>query len=408
MRSFITLVRNAYGGLPRAVWLLALAQLINRSGTMVVFFLAVYLSENLHFSLSRTGIVMGCAGLGSLLGVYVGGRLTDRIGYFPVMVGSLFAGSIMMFITGQQHNFYVMCLMFFLLNALGDAFRPANMVAVSHYSTPETYTRSVSLNRLAINLGFAFGPALGGLLVPYGYNLIFIADGITCLGAAAVVYFLLENRHHSAVAQRTVSEKHATGIIENSGSAYKDRIYIVFLFLSALYAIAFVQFFTTMPLYYTNVERFDAPRIGLLMGLNGLLVAGIEMIMIYKIEKKMTMYNFIALGSLLVLLSYISLLFLGGYAWMITITVIISFSEMFAMPFMNTFMNSRSVAANKGQYAALYVMSWSAGQSLTPIIATQVIEKAGYTALWIVMAAFSLIICVGIKWLEKIISTRST
>jgi len=140
----------------------------------------------------------------------------------------------------------------------------------------------------------------------------------------------------------------------------------------------------------------------LLMGLNGLLVAVIEMIMIYKIENMTSKYNFIALGSVMLMSSYAALLFVHGYLWMAVLTIVISFSEMFAMPFMNTWVNGRSVDANKGRYMAMYGMAWSVAQILTPVIATQVITHGGYKSLWIVLGSFCLIVILGIRRLERI------
>ena len=73
LSNFVYVFRNAFGGLSRSIWLLALAQFINRSGSMVIFFLAVYLKDELNFDLSEVGILMACYGIGSLVGVYLGG-----------------------------------------------------------------------------------------------------------------------------------------------------------------------------------------------------------------------------------------------------------------------------------------------------------------------------------------------
>lgn len=396
MKSVAALFRSAYGGLTKPVWLLSLTMLINRSGTMVVFFMSVYLKQELHFSLEHIGVVMAMFGAGSLLGVFIGGRLIDRIGYYPIMLWSLITGGIMFLVIAQLNNYFWLCIGVFILSALGESFRPANMAAVSYYSTPETYTRSISLNRLAINLGFSIGPAIGGFLAANNYKLIFWADGLTCIGAAIIVIFFLKNKHHTPL--KNIDEKETTIAI----SPYADKAYLFFLPIAMLYAISFFQFFSTMPLYYKEVEHLDEMQIGWIMAFNGVLVAGIEMIMIYKIEKRWTMYNFIALGASLLMISYLALLVVNGIWWLLVITVLISFSEMFALPFMNTFMNARSSSANKGQYASLYIMCWSGAQVLTPVIATQVIAHAGYNMLWIVLATFALLVLTGVKVLEKI------
>ena len=85
----IGLYRASFGGLPREIWSLSAVMLINRSGTMVIPFLTIYLTQTLGFSLVQAGYVMSFFGAGSLVGTILGGRLTDRIGQYPVQMGSL-------------------------------------------------------------------------------------------------------------------------------------------------------------------------------------------------------------------------------------------------------------------------------------------------------------------------------
>ena len=67
-------------------------------------------------------------------------------------------------------------------------------VALSAYSKPENKTRSVTLIRLAINLGFSAGPALGGLIITsLSYRGLFWVDGITCILAVFYCYLMYLN-----------------------------------------------------------------------------------------------------------------------------------------------------------------------------------------------------------------------
>ncbi len=396
-KSITTLFRNAYGGISRAVWLLSLAQFINRSGTMVIFFLAVYLKDELHFGLEDVGVIMGCFGAGSLVGVIMGGRLSDKIGYQTVMLSSLLAGGVMFLVMSAVNNYAMLCAGMFLLSMLGDAFRPASMVAIAHYSTQANYTRSISLYRFSINLGFSLGPALGGLLATYSYRLIFWADGVSGIGAAILIFWLMRNRAPEPETDEDNVKAKSLGAI----SPFKDKAFLFFLPLVTLYAISFFQFFTTMSIYYKNSEMLTEGEIGLILALNGVLVSVIEMIMIYKIEKKGTAFNWIILGAFLLVISYAMLLFVHGLIWLLIIMVLVSFSEMFAMPFMNTYMNERSVRSNKGQYASLFGVSWSVAQIATPIIATQVMYHMGYSMLWIILALIAVAVMVGIVMLKR-------
>lgn len=398
--KFTSLIRNAYGGLSRSIWLLSLAQFINRAGSMVVFFMAVYLRDDVGLDLSQVGAVMSCFGIGALVGVYAGGKLTDKIGHYPVMVASLLGGFVMFMLASQVEDFVSLCVVMFLLSAFGDGFRPAGMVAISHYSNKDNYTRSVSLYRLAINLGFSIGPAMGGLLAAIDYQYLFWADGGTCLLASVFVYFFLGKSGQDSVATAEDSdESGAMSAVDRS--PWKDKAFLIFLPLVTIYAIAFFQLFSTMSLYYKNHEGFTEGQIGGILALNGFLVAAVELILVSKIERRGSLYRWIIWGTLMLTASYGMILFLHGYAWYLFIIVIVSFSEMFVMPFTNTFMNNRSGKANRGQYASLYVMAWSAAHVFTPVIATNIMDSLGYQPLWWVMIGFTLVAVLLTIWMKR-------
>ena len=183
---------NTFKGLSKEVWWLSLITLINRAGTMVIPFLSLYLTKSLHFSLSDVGWIMSFFGIGSLVGTWLGGKLTDKIGYYKVMLFSLFFTGVFFVLLQFAVTFNEFCLGIFIVMLVADAFRPAMFVALNAYSKPENKTRSVTLIRLAINLGFSAGPAIGGIIiVSIGYQGLFWVDGITCALAAVLLLQVL-------------------------------------------------------------------------------------------------------------------------------------------------------------------------------------------------------------------------
>src|SRR5882757_7024988 len=98
--------RNAYSGLSRSTWLLSLVMLINRSGTMVVPFMTLYLtSPKMGYSVGQAGIVFGLFGLGAFSGAFFGGRLTDKIGFYPVQLITLMGGGVLFIVLGQMKSY---------------------------------------------------------------------------------------------------------------------------------------------------------------------------------------------------------------------------------------------------------------------------------------------------------------
>src|SRR3954452_8109898 len=191
MPAIIKLYKSAYQGLSRETWFLSLVILINRSGTMVVPFMTMYATQKLHYSIVDAGIIMALFGAGSIVGAFIGGRLTDAIGFYKIQVFALFGGGIMFIVLGYLQSYLLLCCGTFFLSLVNESFRPANSTAIAFYSKAENRTRSYSLNRLAINLGWAIGGALGGFLASVNYQLLFWVDGCTNIAAAILLFKLL-------------------------------------------------------------------------------------------------------------------------------------------------------------------------------------------------------------------------
>ena len=158
----LNLYKSSYGGLSRNTWWLSLVMFVNRSGTMVIPFMTMYMTQELGVDIAKAGFVMSLFGAGAIIGALIGGKVTDKLGFHYVQLFTLLGGGIMFIVLGQMKSYTAICITTFFLSMVNEAFRPANSVAIAHYSKDENRTRSYSLNRLAINLGWAFGSALGG------------------------------------------------------------------------------------------------------------------------------------------------------------------------------------------------------------------------------------------------------
>lgn len=391
----------AYAGLSRETWLLSLIMLINRSGTMVVPFLSLYLtSPEMGYSIGDAGLVFGCFGAGAFAGAFVGGKLTDRIGFYKVQLMALAGGALLFFVLSFIQSFYLICIFTFLLSFVNEAFRPANSTAIAFYSTPENRTRSYSLNRLAVNLGWAIGSAMGGVIAKFSYQWLFWIDSISNFSAAFLIVFFLKeaaSRHGQQQKEEKKASTH-TGI-----SVYKDYPYYVFIIMVTLFAACFFQLFTTLSVYFRKELGFSEPQIGMLMAYNGILIVLVEMILIYQLEGRRNQLTYIAAGVGLVGLFYL-LLAVGkmGLPIAFLLITIITAGEMLSMPFMNSFWISRSSTHNRGQYAALYTMAWSAAQTLGPFLSSQLAETAGFQITWVVNGMICLFVTVTFLYLKRL------
>lgn len=385
-RKFFNLYIDSYRGLSTPAWILALVMLINRTGAMVLPFMAIYMRNHLHFSLEQAGIVLSCFGLGSLLGNIAGGWLTDKLGSFKVQCLSLFLAAPLYIVIGKLYTVEALSAGIFTLTFIADLFRPANSAAITSYAKPENLTRAFSLNRMAINLGFSFGPFLGGLLAAISYDLLFWGNAIGCLMAAILFYSYFNKRKGRNI-------KSAVSVLpaENSkkrASAYRDKPYLFFAFICMLYFIPFCQLLNAMPLFFDEKAGMSKEAIGTLMGYSGFIIVLTEMIIVSIVQKRFSIYNSIILGTLFIIPGFLIYLFTTEL-WALYFAIsLISLSEILVLPFTSTVGALRAGPDNKGSYMALNSLGFSMAFIITPFLSTKIIDAYGYYYLWLADVLF--------------------
>ncbi|MFN8153552.1 MAG: MFS transporter [Bacteroidia bacterium] len=391
MASLFQLYKRSFSNLSRNIWILSLVMFINRSGNMVLLFSSLYMTRELGFSIADAGLVMSCYGVGSVLGSYFGGWLSDRYRPFDVMVFSLLiSGSVLFFLLFAK-SFISLAIVIFLYAFTADVFRPANSKSIASFSGPENRTRSVSLVRLAVNLGFTVGPAVGGFIALYlGYKWLFIIDALTTYGAAIILWKYLP-RADSPVPQQ------ANAILSDATtSAYRDWRYLAFILFVALYATCFFQIFASVPQYFNKVCHYNEDTIGLLMALNGFIVVLIEMPFVMLMEHRKEIFPFIIFGTLCLPLCFTMLMFGQQLLfWAIVYTVVITFSEVLAMPFMMNYSLSRPRKERQGQYSALYSIAYGIANIAAPVVGLGIANRYGFDGMFVLLIILSLFTAAG-------------
>lgn len=395
LRSYI----NNFKGFRREVWILALITFINRAGTMVLPFLSKYLKENLHFTYGEVGWIMVAFGLGSMLGSWLGGKLTDKIGFYKIMIFSLFTSGILFFILQYITSFWGLCLGMFTIMTIADMFRPAMFVSLSVYAKPENRVRALSLVRLSVNLGFAAGPTLGGLIIlGMGYQGLFWVDGSSCI--IAILIFALTVKEKKRIPLSI--EENSTLI--NKKSIFKDKPFWLLLFIIFIVAMVFFQLFTTLPLYHHEKFGLTEFQTGMLLSLNGLLVFLFEMPLVSILErKKVNRIKNIFYGTLCVAAGYYILL-IDSWAFILVISIVLlSFGEILAFPFSNAVALNRAPKGQEGQYMGLYTMSFSLAHIACSKTGLDIIAHFGYLTNWIFMGSLGILAGFCCVWLNRML-----
>ena len=380
--------------------MLSIVMLINRSGSMVLPFLGVYMTDHLKFSLENTGIVLSFYGIGSVLGSWLGGFLTDKFGEYYIQSWSLFLSAPIFLIIPFFPSVEMMAVLIFLQSTISDTFRPANSVAITKYARPENLTKAFSLNRMAINLGFSIGPALGGILSGISYNFLFIVNGIGAV-TAGIIYVIFFRRRNKIFREKKKLEPTKTIEKTVTKSPYKDYPFLLYSFLCAVFAVCFFQFFNTIPLFYKDVAKLDQSTIGFILGYSGFIIVLLEMPLVSLAERVLKIPQILSIGIIMSGVSYLLLLFGSNIPLLLLSMSILSIAEIWVLPFMSTVTALRAERGNKGAYMGLNGIAFSFSFIFTPFLGTYVVSHFGFDSLWIGSFAILMVTAFLIFWITK-------
>lgn len=393
--KLLQLYTRTFKGLSRDVWAIAIIYLINRIGEMVIPFMSLYLTDQLDFSKTQTGITLSCFGLGALIGSTVGGYLTDRLGNFKVMLISLIGSGIAFNMILAFTSFLPLSVWMIITALFTSMFSPAAFSAVGLWGNPKYQTRGYSLLRMAINLGVAIGPAIGGLLaMRVGYSWLFIIDGLTCFIAAATLFLVLNHRRSAPVVSKAVAK--------SERSPYRDKFLLTFLILNLLNMVVFFQILFSVPVYFNEVLGLDEDLIGLFFTANGLMVLILEMPIVYQIEQSKKYFKPLAFGAFLIGLGYLSLQLTSLPLLAIFLySVLVAVGEVINFPLIPSIAMRRASEHNQGKYMGTVSTMFAMAFFLAPMSGLPVIEKIGYELYWYIPATLSLLSFCGLMILRN-------
>ena len=377
------LYREAYSGLPRAAWLLALLELVNRSGTMVLFFLTLYMTRRLGFSVAEAGRAMSAYGLGSVVGTYFGGRLCDRIGAYHVQKLSLASAGILLIALRWPQTPLSVAVLLFVLGAAAEALHPANATATATICPPELRPKGFALNRLAGNLGVSIGPVVGGFLALIDYDWLFWVDGLTSLAAAVLALVLLPSAGpHDGVRPRS------------SRRPWHDLGFLAMLPLIVGVGLVFVQLINTFPLYMREAYGLPENAIGALIAVNTVLIVTVEMFLMHGL-RGVRPNRVASVGGLLLGLGFALMPFGRGALYAALTVVVWTFGEMLTMPMLMTLVAARAHESSQGEYQGLASLAFAVSWVIGPTLGMAIYDHLGSDVLWYACGALGVALSLG-------------
>jgi MFS family permease len=368
--------RALVGGLPGTYWYLWTGTLVNRLGSFVVPFLALYLTRERGFRVEEAGGVVALHGAGAVLAGLVGGTLADRIGRRATLLVGLWLGSAAMLALGLARDTWQICTAAFLLGLLGEQYRPAVSAAIADVVPPEHRARAYSLLYWIINVGFSLALPLGGFASRAGFLTLFVADACTTFLYGVIVWWKVPETRPAHL-PRTASTTTRSLL---SFAPFQDTVFLGFALPILLTAMIFMQYNVTLPLDLA-ARGMTPATFGLVLSANGLLVVLLQPFA-GRILGSMRRSTALAAASALTGLGF-GLHGLGAHVPLALLAVTVwSIGEVLQAPVASAVVADLAPPHQRGVYQGAYATLWAGSACLSPLLGTWLLGHLGRAPLW--------------------------
>ncbi len=374
------------GRFPRPVRLLLVGTLVNKLGTFIVPYLTLVLLRDLHLREGAAARLLFAYGIGSVVSILAGGVVTDRFGRRRTLLVSLFGSGLLAVAMGlvRSDDLFVPLLVAF--GFIADLYRPAASAIISDLLPSSERASGFAGLRMAVNLGWASGTAIGGLLADWDWRLLFLGDGLTTLAYGVLVYFSIPETRpvvETAESVATTPDGAARGPVFGRGpsSPLRDGVFLATTASGFLFTFVFCCNLSVFPLTVTQSARYPAVVFGLLAALNGVLVAFLEI----SITQRLRPYRRLrtaALGSLLATLGFGMIGLVMHWAWFLLAVLVFTAGEIIASPQQIAFIADWAPPEARGRYLSLYQATWSVAFAVNPAITLPLHAALGERAFW--------------------------
>ena len=340
--------------LPRTAWILFAGTFINRFGSFVHPFLVLYLTSR-GYSVAIAGVAMGAYGGGHFLASFIGGYLADTIGRRRSIAISMFGSAAAMLAQAAAETLLAILVMASLAGLFGELYRPAASALLTDLTPKGRRVVAFGAYRLAVNAGFAIGPATAGFLATKSFTWLFVGDALTSIVYGIVALATLPDGRRSET---------TTGWGPAIRHALHDPPFLRLLAASVLSSCLFFQFESTLPLHVV-ASGFSPRMYGALISLNGLLI------ILFELPIAGFSQRFAAPRAMAVGFTFTGIAFgLTGHATttlaLALHTITWTIGEMVFAPVAGAYVADLAPDDLRGRYMGLWQFTWAIGLTVGP------------------------------------------
>lgn len=397
-------LQSTYAEYPRQFWVLMLGAFIDRLGGALVFpFFALYITAKFDVGMTAVGIVFAIFSIAGIIGSFVGGALSDRLGRKGMVILGLVTSalsSLLFAVVGDIQLLYGIAIFVGIFSNVGG---PASMAMIADLLPEEQHAEGFSMFRVVINLAITIGPMIGGLIASKSFVVLFVADAVTSIIMAMMIALLItETRPEDEEGK----EKETLGqTFKGYGTVLRDYGFSMFLLVSIVVQIVYVQMYSTMPVYLRDVHDIPARGYGYILSMNAGMVVLLQFWFTRRTRGYAPLYM-MALGSFFYMVGFGMYGFVSVFALFAVGMILITIGEMIVMPVAQALVAQLSPADMRGRYMAMFGFSWAIPSASGPYLAGLVMDNGNPDAVWYLSAVGGFIGIMGYLALHRIFTAE--
>jgi MFS family permease len=342
---------------PNSFLVLVFGTFIDRLGGFLLFpFFSLYLIEHFNATVIDVGFLFSIFAGGSIVGSTIGGALTDKYGRRSMLVFGLVSSGIGSILMGIVNELYLFFLIALVLGVLGDLGGPARQAMVVDLLSEDRRADGFGLLRVAVNLAAVIGPILGGLLLNRSYLILFILDAVSSLITALIVLVVIPETKPEKKDDKP--EESILRTLRGYIAVIKDYVFILFLFVSALTVLVYMQMNSLLAVFLVNEHNFPEELWGALLAMNALMVVGLQFLITRRTVKYAPM-KMMVLGTLLYMVGFGMYGFVSEWYLFFIAMAILTVGEMIVIPVSQATVARFASEDKRGRYMAVYGFHWS-------------------------------------------------
>lgn len=396
-------LQKTYHEYPKRFWAMAAARFVDGIGATLIFpFFALYITQKFGVGMTQAGILIGVFSFSGLIGNMLGGALADRFGRrFMVLFGLVISAvsSVTMGLANDLALFYGLAV---LVGLLSDIAGPAWQAMAADILPEKQRSEGFGVLRVVSNLAWIIGPSIGGLMASRSYLLLFILDAVASVITAILIYRLIAETRPQAALSETGESAPSESLLQTFrgyGKVLSDRIYMIYVVVSMLMLVVYLQMYNALSVYLRDVHGIDPQRYGFILSTSAITVILFQFWVTRRIKDRPPMLM-LALGAAFYMVGFSMYGFVSAYALFLLAMVLITIGEMITLPV------GQALAANfapedmRGRYMAIFGMSWAIPSTVGPTLAGLILDNFNPNYLWYASGVLCLLAVLGFLWLH--------